>query len=370
MLINQNTTAPELNRVIIKVPEDKPQKSNFLPVLHGKATDAISNIAGKSITENKLNNTGIIDAEGVKIVFDFAERIIKKLGVSTAKLFITSVAEFTALNHTGSKARKVNFYDINISLKEYASMCGYDVTIHEKATEKEAVAEALRAKRALDNARRKINKNLSILFSASLSWSEKVRGKQEDYMDIRIIEAKGIKNGFIKIRFSQAFSEYLIKLPITQVSAALLALDERNPNAYILAVKFTNHFNMDNNQIRGTAQLLKIKTLLKDIDLPSIEKVRAEGRRWEDRIKEPFENSLDTLTAGGILENWEYSHTKGKAMTNEEATTFSSYEEWAETLIYFILKDAPDHRTRLEAKAEEKKVIQSKIRRKPKKKTG
>ena len=47
-------------------------------------------------------------------------------------------------------------------------MCGYDVTIHEKATEKEAVAEALRAKRALDNARRKINKNLSILFSASL----------------------------------------------------------------------------------------------------------------------------------------------------------------------------------------------------------
>ena len=57
-------------------------------------------------------------------------------------------------------------------------------------------------------------------------------------------------------------------------------------------------------------------------------------------------------------------------MTNEEATTFSSYEEWAETLIYFTLKDAPDHRTRLEAKAEEKKVIQSKIRRKPKKKTG
>ena len=345
--------------------EDLQKSSSFLPVLHGKATDSIATMAGSLIEENKLNNTGVVTSGEVKLVIDKFNELSGTLGVSTHKLLSTAVASFTALNHTGTKARQANFTAVNIPLKEYALYCGYDVIEHETATEEEALKEAKRAENALKNARKKINKDLAIMFSSSLSWTEKVRGKQGDYMDIRLIEAKGIRNGFIQIRFSQTFSEYLVKLPITQYPVALLAVDERNNNAYALGLKCTEHFNMDNNQIRGTAQLLKVKTLLELTSLPAIEKVRAEGRRWEDRIKEPFENSLDALTACGLLENWEYSHSKGVTLTDEEATNWGSYEEWENTLIHFTLKDAPDHRARLEARAEEKKQARQ---RKPRKK--
>ena len=350
--------------------EDLQKPSSFLPVLHGKATDSIATMAGSRVEENRLNNTGIVESGEVRLVIEKFNELSGTLGVSTHKLLSTAVANFTAQNHTGTKARQANFTAINIPLREYALYCGYDVLEHETATEEEAKAEALRAKRALDNARRKINKDLAILFSSSLSWTEKVRGKQGDYMDIRLVEAKGVRNGYIQIRFSQTFSEYLIKLPITQYPVALLAVDERNNNAYAMGLKFTEHFNMDNNQIRGTAQLLKVKTLLELTTLPKADSSTVKRVGWETRIKEPFENSLDALTACGLLESWEYSHPKGEAMTDEEATNWGSYEEWANALIHFTLKDAPDHKARLEARAEEKKQAQKKTRRTTKKKTG
>ena len=330
--------------------------SSFLPMLHGKGTDQLAKMAGKKITENKLNNTGVVDTGEVKLVIDKFTELSGTLGVSTHKLLSMAVALFTELNHTGNKAREANYTAVNIPLKEYALYCGYDVEEHTTETPEEAKAEAKRAENALKNARKKINKDLAILFSSSLSWKEKVRGKQGDYMDIRLIEAKGIKGGYITIKFSQTFSEYLVKLPITQYPVALLAVDERNNNAYSMGLKMAEHFNLDNNQIRATAQLLKVKTLLAYTTLPTLADCKRLRRPWTERVKEPFENALDALTACGLLENWEYTHPKGEAMTDEEATTFSNYEEWAETLVHFTLKDAPDHTERLEARAEEKKA--------------
>ena len=348
-MIISNIKAPQLH---IQETEKLQESGRYLPMLHGKATDSIATMAGSTIVENKLNNTGVVDTGEVKLVIDKFTELSGTLGVSTHKLLSMAVALFTELNHTGNKVRKANYTAVNIPLKEYALYCGYDVEEHTTETPE----EAKRAENALKNARKKINKDLAILFSSSLSWKEKVRGKQGDYMDIRLIEAKGIKGGYITIKFSQTFSEYLVKLPITQYPVALLAVDERNNNAYSMGLKMAEHFNLDNNQIRATAQLLKVKTLLAYTTLPTLADCKRLRRPWTERVKEPFENALDALTACGLLENWEYSHPKGEAMTDEEATTFSNYEEWAETLVQFTLKDAPDHTERLEARAEEKKA--------------
>lgn len=332
----------------------------FFPALHGKATDSIATMIGSTIEENRLNNTGVVESGEVKLIIEKFNKLNGTLGVSTHKLLSVAIAKFTNLNHTGTKTRQAKFTAINIPLKEYALHCGYDVVENEASTEEEAKEEVLKAKRNLDNARRKIKKDLAILYSSTLSWTEKVRGKNEDYMDIRLVEAKGIRKGFIQVHFSQTFSEYLIKLPITQYPVALLAVDERNSNAYAMGLKFTEHFNMDNNQIKGTAQILRVKTLLGLTSLPTIGKIRSEGRLWEDRIKEPFENSLDALTSCGLLEDWKYCHSKGAVMTDEEATSWESYEEWADTLLHFTLKDAPDHTVRLEDRAEKKKQAKPK----------
>jgi hypothetical protein len=345
--------APQLHLQDTEKLEDS---SRYLPMLHGKVTDSIATMAGSTIVENRLNNTGIVDTGEVKLVIEKFTELSGTLGVSTHKLLSTAIASFTQLNHTGNRAREANYTAVNIPLKEYALYCGYDVEEHATETPEEAEKEAKRVKGVMDNARSKIRKDLSLLYSSSLSWKEKVRGKQGDYLDIRLIEAKGIKSGHITIKFTQIFSEYLVQLPITQYPIALLRVDERNTNAYSIGLKMAEHFNMDNNLKRETAQLLKVKTLLAVTTLPSIDNEVVKRNGWENRIKEPFEKSLDALTACGLLKDWEYSHSKGEAMTDEEATSFNGYEEWAETLIHFTLKDAPDHTRRLEARTEELKA--------------
>lgn len=354
--------------IIAPPPAPEAERESFLPMLHGKATDAIATMAGETITENKLNNTGVIEAGEVKLVIEKFNELSGTLGVSTHKLLSTAIAGFTSLNHTGTSKRTASVNGVTIPLKEYALRCGYDVEEHPTASPEEKAKEALRAKRQLDNARRKINKDLAIMYGASLSWSEKVRGKQGDYLDMRLIDAKGVKSGNIQIHFSQHFAEYLIQLPLTQYPVALLGVDERNNNAYSIGLAMAEHYSLDNNQTKGTAQLLRVKTLLSYTDLPSIDSDYVKRKGWEDRIKEPLERSLDALTACGLLEDWRYSKSKGGELTDEEATNFSSYKEWEETLVHFTLRNAPDHTARLEARAEERKARQAKRRKTPKKK--
>lgn len=324
------------------------QSSEFLPVLHGKAIDAISRMSGSKPTRNPLNNTGSIERGEVKLLIKSLDTLTGTLGISTHKLLSTAIARFTANNHTGrGKDRTLATAKVSIPLKDYALKCGYDVEEHPTDNPEEAEKEALRVKRTLDNVRRKVKKDLDLLYNASISWKEKVKGKDADFADVRILGGKGIKAGRINIEFSVSLAEYLILLPLTQYPPALLSLDERNINAYNIGLKMAFHYSNDNNQIRGTAQLLKVKTLLEYTNLPTISEVRTKEKSWEERIKEPFEKALDALTGRGLLEDWRYSHSKGEEMTDEEATSFKNYEEWADRLVHFILSNAPNHARRI-----------------------
>lgn len=366
---NDIQNAPiDLISPVLTVPEEPTdQASPFFPVLHGKATDAIARMSGSKPTHNPLNNTAIIENGGVKMKI---KKLSLKLGVSTHKLLMTAIASFTANNHTGTwKDRSFREARVSIPLKEYALKCGYDVEEHPTETPEEAEKEALRAKRVLDNFRRKVKKDLEILANNPISWEETVKGKDADFDDVYYLGRKGIKAGYINLEFTVSMAEYLIQLPLTQYPQALLSLDERNYNAYKIGLKMAEHYSNDNNQLSGTAQLLKVKTLLEYTNLPAILDVRAKRKSWEERIKEPFETALDDLTKCGLLEDWRYSHSKGEEMTDEEAD-FSNYEEWADILVYFTLRNAPNHAPRLATRAAEKEARQAKTKRKkaPKKK--
>ncbi len=361
-MVNNNTLRP-----VVYTPQNEEENTSFLPMVHGKATDNIATMAGKEIVENPLNNTGSVTSGEVKLVISQFDKLAGTLGVSTHKLLSTAVASFTANNHVGSQKRTLADLKIALPLKEYALLCGYDVMEHDTNSPEDAKKEATRAENALKNARKKINKDLEIIFNGYISWSEKVRGKSKDYIDIRLITSKGIRKGYINLAFSPELGEYLVQLPLTQYPVALLRLDERNSNAYSMGYKMAEHFNIDNNQTRGTAQLLRVETLLNYTSLPSPDSDNVKKYGWKDRIKEPFENALDALTGCGLLKDWEYSHSKGASMTDEEATSFLSYEEWANTLVHFTLADAPDHTARIEARQEEKKQRQTAKKKSPKK---
>ncbi len=344
------------------ITEEK-KASQFLPSVHGKGTDGFAQLAGKPIKKDPIAQTGSIEAGEVKLIVREIDKLSGKLGVSTHKLLSMGIACFTDNNHTGLGNNKgLRALRVAFPLKEYTVACGYDVVEHPTETPEEAKKEAIRADNAMKNARRKIKKDLQLLLASTLTWEEKVKGKVGNFDGINILGRASLKNGEILMEFSGSMAEYLVQLPLTQYPIALLGIDERNTNAYLIGLKMNEHFNMDNNQIRGTAQSLKVKTLISWGNFPSLDSAGVKKNGWEPRIKEPFETALDALT-GSLLEDWYYSHPKGKKLTDEEATNFSGYEEWTNTNVFFTLKDAPDHKPRLEARAKEKKEAQAKRRR-------
>lgn len=330
-------------------------EEKFLPMLHGKATDSLAKMIGKKPKPNQINDTATLEEGELKAVLSNFSKLSNSLSVSAHKLLSVAIASFTELNHTGNDFRQVRTRTALIPLKSYVLACGYDVTN----------PDPKKAETALKNARKKINRDLNIIYNYSLSWKENIKKKPKDFFDTRIIYSKGIKNGYIVITFTPEFADYLIELPLTQYPLLLLPLDERNANAYNMGLKIAEQYSIDNNQIKGTATRLKVKTLLSVTDLPNINSASVKRSSWKQRIKEPFENALDILT-GDFLEledGWEYCKAKGEKLTNEEATNWT-FDKWSNTLIEFKMKDAPDHTARLEARAEEKKAKAKKETRK------
>ena len=371
----------------------KPSEPEYLPILHGKATDLLAGMNSKAGELDNITGSLTITNDALKAEIHNFNGLVGTLGVSTHKLLLTAIGRFVENNHVGSQARELRETEVKIPVDTYALKCGYKVDQKPTATKEEEKKEATRAKNALKNAKRKITKDLEILFSTSLSWKENIRKQETDFYDVRLIEAKGIKSGCINIKFTQTFAEYLLLLPVGHYFTALLGVDERSTNAYILGYHMINHFLMDSNQAIGTAQFLKVKTLLSYTDLPDIKTVRKDRKSWQERIKEPLEQALDVLYKSGVLadleedqvvdedfldqeaeitEGWRYCKNKKdnhQKIPKEELITLS-YEEWAETLIYFILKSPPDQTERLQRKEEEKRKRQKKTRQNTTKKGG
>ena len=286
------------------------------------------------------------------------------LSTGTHKLLYKAISEFTAQNHMG-KVSGIKSYSVKFPLKEYALQCGYDIEERPTSTPEEAEQEKKRVKNTLDNFRKKVKKDIGLLLSFRLTWEENIKGKPYYFDSMNVMGRGTIKNSIVDIEFTVSMAEYLVQLPLSQYPVALFGVDERNSNAYIIGLKMAEHYNNDNNLIAGTANLLKVKSLLAYTSFPDLDTVREIGQGWTSRIKEPFESALDVLTQSGVLADWRYSYSKGAEMSDTEATNFESYEEWADTLIYFELKSPVDHTERLAKIADKKKEAKSK---KPKRK--
>lgn len=332
---------------------------NYLPVVNGRAIEAIAKIATKSslLKVDPISKTGSVTiGEGdtaVHAVLKKLDEYRDRLKISTDKLLEVALASFTNNNHIGEESRVLQTTQVYIPLKDYARSRGFKIDPRPTSTPEEAKKEANRAKVLLHKVRKQTEKDLESLATTPLSWKEKVKGKDKDFLDVYLIDAKGIQDGYIFLNFSQKFAEYLIQLPINQYPVALLGLDGKKPTAYILGKKLAFHYFMDSNQLHHRAQLLKVKTLLKETDLPTLEEVKKSANGWEWRIKEPFEEAMEALVKAGVLEEetgWYYCHTKGVRLSDEEAQHIDSYEEWTNLLIKFTLKDAPDQTERLDKK--------------------
>ena len=341
----------------------KPQPA-YMPMAHGKATDALAFMNSRTAKTDAITGNATIDKFGVQLVIMKMRELQSKLGISTDKLLSTAIATFTKQNdfrHTKSKEPR---RDVTIPLREYAKLLGYDVEEHETSTPEEAEREKKRAKNQLDNARKAIKEDLDIIHASTLTWEEPIKGKARDFARVSLVTFTGIRNGEIKISFSPEIARYLSERNlITQYPTKLLRISGRQPNAYYIGRKLAEHYNIDNNQIRGTCDRISIPKLLEVTDLPSYEDVQKKDRgHWAERIKEPLERALDTLTQEGVLKDWKYTHAKGVDLTEEEAYTITRYEDYAKLYLHFTPADKVDHTERIIAKQKAREEARKKKR--------
>lgn len=335
---------------------------DFLPMAHGKATDALAFMRSKDAEIDPITKHGTIDKFGVHLAILKLEELQSTLSISTDKLLSTAIAAFTQRNDFRHLNGKEPNRKITISLRDYARWLKYDVDEHETNTPEEAEKEKKRAKNQLDNARKAIKKDLEMIHASTLTWEETVSGKARDFARISLVTYTGIRNGEIQIAFSPEIANYLAeKNVITQYPTKLLGISGRQPTAYYIGRKLAEHYNIDNNIIRGTNDRIGIPSLLSVTGLPSFEEVQATDRgHWAERIKEPVEKALDVLTEEGILKDWKYTHARGIDLTEEEAYNITSYEDYIKLYLHFTPADKVDHTERIEAKRKRREAAQKK----------
>lgn len=325
----------------------------YLPIAHGRPTDAIAFANTKDIKKDPVSGTSTIKGNSVELIL---KKLEATLTMNTDKLLSYAMYQFTKQNdfRRAKKTKRPNL-TVTFPLKEYAKLLGIDVEEHETATPEEAEKEKKRAKNQLDNFRKKIKKQLDDIYALSLNWKEFIRGKEEDFEDLRIIYAKGIRKGQIKISFTPEIANYLItRNTITPYPTKLLGISGNQPTAYRIGRKLAEHYNIDNNQIRGTYNRLSIPKILDISGLPSYDELieKKHARHWEERIKEPLEKALEVLIKEKILESWKYTHAKGIDLTDDEAYNIDSYDKFSKLYLQFEFIDKIDHTERIEARRE------------------
>ena len=298
---------------------------NNLPIHYGRYIPITADVTKQPQTIEPLSNEIVIESKEREYIYKLsnADNIKGLNRINTHKLFIVCVAEFTKLNNKGAKTN----YTVKFPLKDYAALLGYDVLERPTENQEEAEKEKKRAAEVLKKARKAINQDLNLLYNCSYSWKEKIKGREEDYKDIRIIGAKGIEKGYIEAEITPSFANYILKhMAMTKYPQALLGIDGKHNNAYYLGLKIAEHWHIDKNQEKGTNDILSVKVLLGCLDLPNIEKIREQRASWQQRIFEPFMQALDYLKIKGFLDDYNLVKAKSGELTAQERE--AAYKEY------------------------------------------
>ncbi len=341
---------------------------DFLPLAHGKPTDALAFMSSRNAIIDDITGNAIIEKLGVSVVIEGLKNMKASLGIGGDKIASTVLSIFTQQNDfRGFKEGKPLKTRVVIDLNEYLQLLGYDIVEQPKVTPAETAKEKKRVKNQIDNGRKAVRKDLTTLSKCAFTWEEelpwkgsedkKKKSQQKDFVNMTLFPTTAIRNGKIYVTINQDFAEYLaMRNLITQYPTSLLKLDGRNSTAYYIGRKLYEHYHIDSNQIKGTHNRISITSLLAVTELPSYEDVQAKDRgHWEQRIKEPLEVALSILTQENILKNWEYTHAKGLPLTDEEASNLTDYEKYSKLYILFEPTETAEDSDRIKKKEEDRK---------------
>lgn len=301
--------------------------SSFSTIRQGNITNDLTKIRPRESNTSVDFITGAATTTQGNFAITFPDLDgLQGLKTSTYKLLD---AITVALTESGAKSAKVT-----LPLDEYMSKCGL---------------------KDRKEARKQAGADLETLFNARVTYKEKARkrgrkaGTEEpDFYDMRICEAKGIRNGIISFSFGESFFNLLKGYPVMPYPPQLWRLSSKcNPNSFYFLRKISEHKNM--NVGKKNEDTIAVKTLLAAAPyMPSYDEVMSSDRALNRRIVEPFERDMDELAE---TLTWEYCHINGAPLTDEEASGMD-YNIFSGLNVHVFWKEYPDQAARLEAKAE------------------
>lgn len=344
-----------------------PPSEAFLPMVQGAATNKLRLTSTRNIVLDR-NGNATIEAEGFKAFMRDYGKLKGGLNTGAKKLLDAGALQLTAQNHFRPKKEEAINTSVSISLEEYGLLRGYDITPRTTSTQEEEEAEKKRLFNVMCEIRKRANAELALLYSLSLSWTEPGKRRNADYKDVRVLQSKGIRGGYINMRFSEDMAAYLVHAYLMQYPTALQSLDERNPRTYNIGYKLAYHHSNDNNRAKGTANIISVKVLLEACgDMPTYEEIQASKNRghWERLIKEPLEKSLEGNLQSGVITSWEYSNSKGRPLDKDQIS-IGDYQTFVGLYVHFEMAEEPDQSERLQRKAQ--RIEEAKIK-KPRKRT-
>ncbi|UQZ91408.1 hypothetical protein C4J81_19105 (plasmid) [Deltaproteobacteria bacterium Smac51] len=299
-----------------------PISPSYFSMLQGPGTNKLTQITlkRKQPPVDPITGTATINYGNLTVAIEnFMKLASGGPRVSTYKLFDLCAIALTQLNSYRTTAEPKTV--VVISLDDYMEHFGIPMT-----------------KPSRDKARRRVKEDLDFLFNMSMSWQEGAGEHARDYKT-RIISAREIQNSKIYVEFSLGMATYLTNAYIMPYPSALFKTDDRIPSAYHIGKKLALHFSMTNNQKKGTANLISVKSLLDAApDIPSYKDVMEKDRHLSQRIITPFEKALNSLPA--FLAEWRYVGPKGVPLSNDQKENFD-YSVFIECYIQFELVSAP-----------------------------
>lgn len=185
-----------------------------------------------------------------------------------------------------------------------------------------------------------VNNSLRKLSNIKLSYSSSIDERKKEYKyhlnEVKIIEEKGKKrNGRIKVKLTEKFSEAISGFPIMQYSMRLFQLnDKENPHSYFLLKRLLWHRHI-NHKHRNTTIISVEKLLDACPNLVKYESIVNVGQ-IRQRIIDPFERDLDVLSD---VFTWEYYYRDKKVLIKDSKNI--TYDMFIESNLHINWIDYP-----------------------------
>ena len=235
------------------------------------------------------------------------EELLRKGNINEAELStpVKKVFDIAVLSFTHTHDRLVKF-----TVEDYMRLCG--------------INDEQKARKQIDNA-------LELLFDMTLSYDDSAqKNKRRNYMDMRVIDKKGMTKGVVELHFVEDFANALIQMPKMPYSLRILQASKgrEHRNSFYLARKILTQLNM--NLGKKNERIFSVKSLLENAPfLATEEEVKKSDRHFDRRIITPFisdiEEALEILGIGKDNYEWHYAGGRKIPFQELEALEFDTF---------------------------------------------